>query len=415
MILFESAIKSQVTKLSYKRELEKFLQWTRIKESDGVLRLKDSQLQVMLEDYLFYLKSKVSPNSINTMFAPLQLFFEMNDREINFKKIKRMFPAKIKKSGYNAWQTEDIEKMLQKTTAKRSIALIHFLASTGCRIGAIPDLKVKHVSQIEDCKAVLFYEDTTVEYFGFLTPEASKAYDYYLGERKSDGESINEESPLFRAAYQIAIQKPKPLSYSSVKNIIHRLTWNASKIRHKSSGKRYNIQLDHGFRKRFNTVLKLASGVNPNITEKLLGHKKGLDGTYLAPTREECFAEFAKAIPNLTIDDKERDKLKIRKLESEKSELEKGRLEMEQMKKRIDELEFGAEARKGDYAKNMLKFGREKNRRGEVFTMLFNYWFEARATEEEKRQTLKRIKHGTERGEKFDPAWFDGIQKAWLA
>ena len=101
MILFESAIKSEITKFSYKRELEKFLQWTRIKESDGLLRLKDSQLQVMLEDYLFYLKSKVSPNSINTMFAPLQLFFEMNDRKINFKKIKRMFPAKIKKSNYN--------------------------------------------------------------------------------------------------------------------------------------------------------------------------------------------------------------------------------------------------------------------------------------------------------------------------
>ena len=83
--------------------------------------------------------------------------------------------------------------------------------------------------------------------------------------------------------------------------------------------------------------------------------------------------------------------------------------------KRLEELQYGAEARKGDYAKNMLKFGREKNRRGEVFTMLLNYWFEARATEEEKRQTLKRIKQGTERGEKFDPTWFDGIQKAWLA
>ena len=55
MILFESAIKSQVTKFSYKRELEKFLQWTRIKESDDLLRLKDSQLQIILEDYLFYL------------------------------------------------------------------------------------------------------------------------------------------------------------------------------------------------------------------------------------------------------------------------------------------------------------------------------------------------------------------------
>ena len=82
--------------------------------------------------------------------------------------------------------------------------------------------------------------------------------------------------------------------------------------------------------------MKLASGVNPNITEKLLGHKKGLYGAYLAPTREECFSEFAKAIPNLTIGDKERDKLKIRNLESEKSELQKKTEEIEGLKKQFE-------------------------------------------------------------------------------
>jgi len=93
----------------------------------------------------------------------------------------------------------------------------------------------------------------------------------------------------------------------------------------RKTGSRFNIQVDHGFRKRFNTILKLNSNVNPNIAEKLLGHKGIflLDGSYLTPTKEQCFAEFSKAISDLTIDDSERQKIKIEKLEAKTSEIEK--------------------------------------------------------------------------------------------
>ena len=60
------------------------------------------------------------------------------------------------------------------------------------------------------------------------------------------------------------------------------------------------------FRKRFNTILKINNDVNSNIAEKLMAHKKGLDGVYLQPTREECFNEFVKAILQLTVDDSQR-------------------------------------------------------------------------------------------------------------
>jgi integrase/recombinase XerD len=58
--------------------------------------------------------------------------------------------------------------------------------------------------------------------------------------------------------------------------------------------------------------LKLNNDVNSNIAEKLMAHKRGLDGTYLQPTREQCFAEFVKAIPDLTIDQTERQKAIIK-------------------------------------------------------------------------------------------------------
>ena len=89
--------------------------------------------------------------------------------------------------------------------------------------------------------------------------------------------------------------------------------------------------IDHGFRKRFNTILKINNDVNTNIAEKLMQHKKGLDGSYLTPTRQQCFAEFVKAIYELTIDAQQRQeniiqdtstentflKSKIRKIEEE--------------------------------------------------------------------------------------------------
>jgi len=100
-------------------------------------------------------------------------------------------------------------------------------------------------------------------------------------------------------------------------------------------GRRYDIQINHGFRKRTNTILKLESDVNSNIAEKILGHKNGLDGVYLAPTRQECFKEFCKGIVQLTISDSERQKIEIKKLEEEKSEIA-------ELRKRIDEFDVSA-------------------------------------------------------------------------
>lgn len=42
-LLFESAIKSEVTKKSYLLHLNKFLKWCKIKDADGLLQQKESE------------------------------------------------------------------------------------------------------------------------------------------------------------------------------------------------------------------------------------------------------------------------------------------------------------------------------------------------------------------------------------
>jgi len=75
-----------------------------------------------------------------------------------------------------------------------------------------------------------------------------------------------------------------------------------------------------------------------------MAHKRGLDGTYLQPTKEECFVEFQKAIPQLTIDDSERKQALLDVALKEKSELEEKNEELEMQKDEMERLRHRIEA-----------------------------------------------------------------------
>ena len=67
-----------------------------------------------------------------------------------------------------------------------------------------------------------------------------------------------------------------------------------------------------------------------------MAHKRGLDGVYLQPTREECFAEFVKAIPDLTIDQAERQKAIIQ-IKNKKIDIEIVKKEISKIKSELYE------------------------------------------------------------------------------
>jgi|CXWL01.1.fsa_nt_gi integrase/recombinase XerD len=341
--LFESATKSRVTFKAYLYNVKRFMKYCNISEFDDLLKLDSKFLNQKIEDWLIYLRSKVSPNSIPTMYYGLELFFAMNDMVTNTIKLRRMLPAKVKKSGANPWKTTDIRKMLLVTRHTRDKALVHFLASTGARIGCIEGLKIRNIVDMPlECKAVLIYDDDKEEYWAFLTPEASKAVQDYFAEREQDGEIINLESPVFRTVYGRKNKKnPKSLGIQSARCSIYRLIEQARIVREKQ-GFCFDIQMDMGFRKRFNTILKVNSEVNSNIAEKLMGHKRGLDGSYFVPTKEQCFEEFKKSIPELLIDESLRLKEELnktcQKLDKEFSKKDIRMQELEDRAKRTEML-----------------------------------------------------------------------------
>ena len=75
----------------------------------------------------------------------------------------------------------------------------------------------------------------------------------------------------------------------------------------------------------------------------MLGHRNGLDGTYLQISDERLFEEFYKGIKDLTISDEFRDKAKIEELQEEvpesyKEEMRELKSQMKEMSKLISEL-----------------------------------------------------------------------------
>lgn len=331
LLVFDKYVRSEVTKKVYTYWFGRFLKWTKIKDASGLLQLKDSFLQSIVEDYIMYIRAKISPNSMNPVVASLQLFFSMNDKVLNWQRIRRMIPEKVKKAGYMAYQTEDIKKMLEGEPL-RNKALIHFLASTGMRVGGLEGLKLKHISEMpENTRAVEIYPETNSAYWCFLTSESCKIFDEYIDERRKNGEYINGESPCFRTRYQVGIEKSKMMSIKSIHLVLNRIV---KKIDRKKVGnRRYNFMAAHSIRKRYSTIVKSNVNIPYSVGERLLGHQAYLDTSYFRPTRENLWLEWRKITNELLVDSSLKEQLRRKEAEQEIKNLK------DEKDKRIAELE----------------------------------------------------------------------------
>jgi len=337
---FKQSIKTTATLRAYNYALDKFMIKSTLKSYDDVLKLYGEDIQGLLEDYIISLKN-YSFQSANLYLAGVELFLDMNMILYHKRILRKLLPNNdAEPGGKLPYTTEEIGRMLSVTTKLRTKAVIHYLASTGSRPAGIenPVLKLKHVEDMPfGCKSVYIYDGSKQGYWAFLTPEASKSLDNYFSKRKVNGEKLTDESPVFVNIEGFPTAKQEHLSQSSTRQIIRDTILKAG-IERTKTGNRYDKAIIYGFRKRFNTILKLNNDVNSNIAEKLMAHKRGLDGTYLQPTKEECFAEFIKAIPELTISPTERQRAVIENKNKEIVQLESKNEEIEMQKDEIERL-----------------------------------------------------------------------------
>ena len=329
MILFHSAIKSEATKKQYDVLLEQFKKYFIIKDYDSLISIDSKELQKMVEDYVLYHRSQdKSYGLINGMVCSLSLFFSMNDRTLNWQKIKKMLPERTKPTGDKPYTTEQIRQILKNTSNLKYRAMIHLMANAGVRVGSFEELRMKDIQDYKDgCKSITSYGDDLKEYTTFITPEGSQALEEYFEFRKKNGDELTSDSWVFASTNQ-----DKPITSDTASTEMNRIISKAI-FRKKSNG-RFEIASCHGFRRRFATVLKSNKEINLSISEKLLGHSTTvqLDNVYFKPSLEVIFDEYRKAIPDLAIDESTKLKLELQNKDEKLASLES-------KDKRIEDLE----------------------------------------------------------------------------
>jgi len=137
---------------------------------------------------------------------------------------------------------------------------------------------------------------------------------------------INDESPVFRSNYCMGSAKVKPATSKTLGSIPAYVQKQAG-LRDPSTKKwgRFPVSRNHGFRHRFDEVIKSVTGINIHLAEKMFAHTSRivtLDGTYHTPKIENSFREYKKIIPLLTIDQTEAQKIKIHEQDNMISKLQ---------------------------------------------------------------------------------------------
>ena len=91
-LMFSEAIRCEATRQSYQYGLNGFLKFHNIKSQD-VLILPHSEIQVMVEDYVFSMKNRgVGKSTIRSYLAGIKLFLDMSDVMVNWTKIRKFMP-----------------------------------------------------------------------------------------------------------------------------------------------------------------------------------------------------------------------------------------------------------------------------------------------------------------------------------
>jgi integrase len=155
---FMNAINSQVTQYNYTFAIKKLMQFLGINRIEDLLQYPASQVKLVeaqiIIPYLVSLKKEgASFGTTNCYLAAIKTFYEINDYNLNRRKLARYLPDKKKPLDDRGYTTEEIAKMLQGAD-ERLRALILLLACTGMRIGALADMKkplmqLRHLEKIQ--------------------------------------------------------------------------------------------------------------------------------------------------------------------------------------------------------------------------------------------------------------------------
>ena len=357
--LWMDCLRSNSTRTAYAVHLSLFCRFHHTNPDELVTR-KSGELKDMVMRYVLELKKKskntagkpkkgeTSVNSIKTYLAGIKSFLDEHEISLPWKKIARFYPEEVT-NDYRSYTRQEISKLLSIADL-RDRCIILLMASSGIRVGAIPDLTIKSLKRLDEGLGLLtvYGDSKKSRYVTLVTPECMSTIDEYFEQRKKLGEKLNESSYLFRDKYAIyskRINSPARLKEATINVQIRQLI--------RKAGLAFNeLQPDHAARKFFNTVL-VNSEVDPKFKQLMMGHDMKLDKFYYdkdsEESRKKIVLQYMKAVDALTINDERRlrkqiaeyeDKLKkVPKVEQLQEQLAIRIVEQDSLKKTVEKMQ----------------------------------------------------------------------------
>jgi integrase len=372
---FYESLDSQATKDTYEYSLRKYMNWLQCKDGnvDQILNGGDSiKIQNQIINFLIHMRNggnNLSQKTLKGYYTALKSFYEYNDvTSINWKKVRKTLGHMAKKSFDRDYTTEEIARLLQFADERKKVMIL-LMASSGMRRGAVASLKLCDLQLIPEHKLyqVIVYRNEPEEYITFCTPECAQAIDSYLQYRQRYGEKLTPYAPLIRERFnsrraagnrnqQPYLPPSRHLNIDTIDNEIYRLVYTVgirdrARIKTIGSGERHETMVTHSLRKRFKNQC-MSAEVNPIIAEMLLGHNVGLEKVYYRPTPANLLKEYLKAIPNLTINEEERLRLKLTEQQAKE---EQQQLRFESVMKEREKLNQDALAAMSDQMMKMMQ------------------------------------------------------------
>jgi len=300
------------------------------------LRLIEPKLlQTKLIEYVVWLKNNGrSYSRQNSFICAVKSYCDAYDLEgVNWEKVWKYTSESFTPHNDVPYSREAIVKMLQKTST-RTRAIILLMASSGVRVGALPELKRRDLQEMpgfSGFKIVVYADSRKDRYVTFCTPEARRVIEVMFDERRHkrswickghkrikpiEPEAITDDSPLFRLERSEVV----PITTTSAIHAVNEAAFSVGIRPRVDKSQRHKTPATHSFRKMANTAF-VKAGVKPVIVEKLLGHKTGLQDNYLRLTDEDLLSEYVKAVDLLTIGDEDTLRRENQRLKVEQADL----------------------------------------------------------------------------------------------
>lgn len=144
--LFESSLASKETRKSYMLLLKKYREF--VAKEDIFFKSNPRLIEQKIIQSILHLKQQgKSYAAIRIYLAAVKSFYKINDIFLNDSKISKFLPERKRVRKDRAYNYKEISKLLEIADERMRVVIL-LLASTGIRIGSLPELRLRNHEEL---------------------------------------------------------------------------------------------------------------------------------------------------------------------------------------------------------------------------------------------------------------------------